>query len=59
MAIAVNRSGSSHATMLRAGEFCINLLDPDHFAHITPFASAAGREGVQAFLDKREPAWRA
>lgn len=44
MAIAVNRSGSSHAAMLRAGEFCINLLDPDHFAHITPFASAAGRE---------------
>lgn len=27
MVIAVNRSGSSHASMLAAGRYCINLLD--------------------------------
>lgn len=44
MVIAVNRSGSSHASMLAAGRYCINLLDPASHAHMTPFASFDARD---------------
>jgi len=44
MAVAVNRSGASHEIMLRAGAFCINLLDPASGDHLTPFAGPAARD---------------
>ena len=44
MAICVNRSGSAHDAMVRAGRFCINLLTPEQDAHMTPFADPAARE---------------
>lgn len=43
MAIAVNRMGSSHPAMLRAGRYCINLLDAGMQDLLTPFASSAGK----------------
>ena len=45
MAIAVNRSGSAHEGMLRAGKYCINLLDSELHGHMAPFASAEARDG--------------
>lgn len=44
MVIAVNRSGSSHAGMLAAGRYCINLLDSGSHGHMTPFASYDARD---------------
>lgn len=44
MAIAVNRSGSSHAGILAAGRFCINLLDSESHSHMAPFASLDARD---------------
>ena len=44
MAVAVNRSGSSHVAMLKAGEFCINLLCPETGDHLGPFAGPARRD---------------
>jgi len=43
MAIAINRSGSSHDAIIRAGRFCINLLDSERQALLEPFTSFAGR----------------
>lgn len=43
MAIAINRAGSAHDAMVRAGKFCINLLDSPRQDYLTPFASYAGR----------------
>lgn len=53
MAVAVNRSGTSHETILRAGVFCINLLNPLSSHHLLPFFSAAARD--QRFTG---PDWR-
>ena len=53
MAIAVNRSGSSHAGMLAAGRYCINLLDSDRHGHLAPFTSHELRD--QRFT---QPEWR-
>lgn len=44
MAIAVNRSGSAHDAMVRAGLFCVNLLATAHQDALAPFASHHGRE---------------
>ncbi len=44
MAICVNRSGSAHDAMLRAGRFCINLLHGGHYGHVVPFADPAARD---------------
>lgn len=59
MAICVNRSGSSHDAMIRAGRFCINLLHDAHDAHMAPFAGAAAREERFAQDDWRQhgPVW--
>lgn len=43
MAIAVNRSGTSHDAIVRSGRFCINLLDAARQAHMIPFARAEAR----------------
>jgi len=43
MAICVNRSGSAHDAMLRAGRFCINLLGGGQDGHVAPFADPAAR----------------
>ncbi|MCY1672839.1 flavin reductase family protein [Novosphingobium sp. SL115] len=43
MAICVNRSGSAHDTMIRAGRFCINLLHGGQDGHVAPFADPAAR----------------
>ncbi len=43
MAIAVNRSGPSHAKIMQTGRFCINLLDSARQAHMIPFARAEAR----------------
>lgn len=43
MAICVNRSGSAHAAMIRAGRFCINLLHSRQDGHMAPFADPAAR----------------
>lgn len=53
MAIAVNRSGSAHEGMLRAGRYCINLLDSELHGHMAPFASADKRD--QRFT---QPEWK-
>ena len=53
MAIAINRSGSSHDAIVRSGEFCINLLDSRRQHHLEPFASFAGR--AERFT---HPDWR-
>lgn len=59
MAIAVNRSGSAHGAMMRAGRFCINLLDTAHHGHMAPFASAEGRAARFTQPDWRQsgPIW--
>ncbi|MDE2435167.1 MAG: flavin reductase [Sphingomonadales bacterium] len=59
MAIAINRSGSAHDAMIRAGRFCINLLDSTQHAHLTPFASFAGRSDRFTHSDWRQhgPVW--
>ncbi|CDO34487.1 MULTISPECIES: flavin reductase family protein [Novosphingobium] len=44
MAIAINRSGSAHDAMIRAGRFCVNLLASEHHAALEPFASYHGRD---------------
>lgn len=44
MAVAVNRSGSSHEGMLQSRQFCINLLDPDMRDHLAPFGDPARRD---------------
>ena len=44
MAICVNRSGSAHDALVRAGRFCINLLASGQDAHMAPFAVPAARE---------------
>lgn len=43
MAICVNRSGSAHDAMMRAGRFCINLLQAGQDGHVLPFADPAAR----------------
>ena len=43
MAIAINRAGSAHDAMVRAGRFCINLLDAGRQEHLAPFASHEGK----------------
>lgn len=43
MAIAINRSGASHDTIVRSGRFCINLLDSARQAHMAPFATIEAR----------------
>jgi flavin reductase len=43
MAICVNRSGSAHDALMRAGRFCINLLAPAQHAHVVPFADPAAK----------------
>lgn len=45
MAICVNRAGSAHDAMIRAGRFCINLLHPWQGSHMVPFADPASRDG--------------
>jgi len=59
MAIAVNRSGSSHDAMVRAGQFCINLLGTDQHHHMTPFADPAARGARFAHADWQQlgPIW--
>ena len=59
MAIAVNRSGSSHDAMVRAGQFCINLLAADQHHHMTPFADPAARDARFAHADWQQlgPVW--
>lgn len=59
MAIAINRSGSAHDAMIRAGRFCINLLDSARHAYLTPFASYAGRADRFTQPDWRQngPVW--
>ncbi|PKB14610.1 flavin reductase (DIM6/NTAB) family NADH-FMN oxidoreductase RutF [Novosphingobium kunmingense] len=52
MAIAINRAGSAHDAMIRAGRFCINLLDAERQDYLAPFASHAGR--ADRF---QQPAW--
>lgn len=44
MAIAINRSGSAHAAVLRSGQFCINLLDSERHQHLAPFVKAEERD---------------
>lgn len=44
MAICVNRQGSAHDAMIRAGRFCINLLHAGQDLHVTPFADPVARE---------------
>lgn len=44
MAIAINRSGSAHSAMVRAGQFCVNLLATVHQDALAAFASYHGRE---------------
>ncbi|MCB2066620.1 MAG: flavin reductase [Erythrobacter sp.] len=43
MAVAINRSGSSHDAIIRSGRFCINLLHPSTSDHLAPFAGPARR----------------
>ncbi|MBS0482113.1 MAG: flavin reductase [Proteobacteria bacterium] len=59
MAIAINRSGSAHDAMIRAGRFCINLLDSARREYLTPFASFAGRPDRFTQSDWRQhgPVW--
>lgn len=59
MAIAINRSGSSHDAMIRAGKFCINLLDSARHGYLMPFASPAGRSERFTHPDWRQhgPVW--
>lgn len=54
MAICVNRSGSSHDALIRAGRFCINLLHPDQGDCFNPFASAEMRDSRFAHADWRQ-----
>jgi flavin reductase (DIM6/NTAB) family NADH-FMN oxidoreductase RutF len=44
MAICVNRSGSAHDAMVRAGRFCINLLHGGQDGHVAPFADPTARD---------------
>lgn len=44
MAICVNRSGSAYDAMMRAGRFCINLLQAGQDGHVLPFADPAARD---------------
>lgn len=44
MAIAINRAGSAHASVLRSGKFCINLLDSERHMHLAPFIRAEERD---------------
>jgi flavin reductase (DIM6/NTAB) family NADH-FMN oxidoreductase RutF len=53
MAIAVNRSGSSHDALVRSGEFCINLLDSERHGHMEPFARPEARA-----LRFTQPEWQ-
>ena len=53
MAICVNRSGSAHDALVRAGQFCINLLDSQQGPHILPFADPAARDSRFT-----QPDWR-
>lgn len=53
MAICVNRSGSAHDAMMRAGRFCINLLQAGQDSHVRPFADPAARE-----MRFRQDDWR-
>lgn len=59
MAIAINRSGSAHDAMIRAGRFCINLLDSARQDFLTPFASFAGRADrfTQPDWSQHGPVW--
>lgn len=59
MAIAINRSGSAHDAMIRAGRFCINLLDSARQDYLTPFASFAGRANrfTQPDWQQNGPVW--
>lgn len=59
MAIAINRAGSAHDAMVRAGRFCINLLDSPRQDYLTPFASFAGRADRFTHPDWRQhgPVW--
>lgn len=43
MAVAVNRTGSSHVGFLNSRRFCINLLDPASSDHLAPFGDPARR----------------
>ncbi len=54
MAICVNRSGSAHDAMLRAGRFCINLLEPGQGGHVVPFADPAARDARFTQSDWRQ-----
>lgn len=54
MAICVNRSGSAHDAMIRAGRFCINLLHGGQDGHILPFADPAAREARFTQSDWRQ-----
>ncbi|MBS0476668.1 MAG: flavin reductase [Proteobacteria bacterium] len=59
MAIAINRAGSAHDAMIRAGMFCINLLDTPRQDYLTPFASFAGRADRFTHPDWKQngPVW--
>ncbi|MFV0643893.1 MAG: flavin reductase family protein [Sphingomonadaceae bacterium] len=52
MAVAINRSGSSHDTIVRSGHFCINLLHEVTREHLAPFAGS-DRKGERFRL----PGW--
>lgn len=60
MAVAINRSGTSHQGILRAGEFCINLLCVQTREHLAPFASHSRRDErfVGADWTRHGMAWR-
>ncbi|WP_298287344.1 flavin reductase family protein [Novosphingobium sp.] len=54
MAICVNRSGSAHDAMIRAGRFCINLLHAGQDSHVLPFANPAARDARFTQSDWRQ-----
>lgn len=53
MAISINRDNTSFDHLLKAGAFCINLLNDGMKAHFLPFADYKGRE--RRF---RDPSWK-
>jgi flavin reductase (DIM6/NTAB) family NADH-FMN oxidoreductase RutF len=44
MLVAINRAGSSHQAIKRAGQFCINLLKRDHQDLVSRFSSPARKD---------------
>lgn len=44
MLVAINRDSTSHASIERAGRFCVNLLSTDQTNLVAPFSSPVDRE---------------